>query len=100
MNLAFRQFDALRILASDEYLVRIAAGSFGGAVPRHLSEGREVDSRVSCRFNQLDIFTRSTTDDRMQSALEVKPVYLSSQLHFTSALSLVGLCGQFAPICQ
>ena len=80
VNLAFSKFNTLRVFASDEDFIWVTPIGIWRAVPRQLSERWKVNSRVRCRFNQLDVLSRSTTHDRMQSALEVEAVDLPSQL--------------------
>ena len=80
MDLAFCQFDALGVLARYVNLLRVPTTRMGGTVARQLGEGGEIYSRVSCGLDQLDVFARTTTHDRVQAAFKAHRITLPAEL--------------------
>jgi hypothetical protein len=62
--LLLRQGNVLRRITSDENLFRVTSLSSSRAVSVDLGEwGREIDSCIGCRLDELDILSRSSAYD-------------------------------------
>jgi hypothetical protein len=73
-------------LARDEDLLRVSALSIERAVAVRLREGwREVDCRVRCRLNELDVLPVAATDDLVQRKLVLDSIDNPSKLRWMSA---------------
>lgn len=80
VDLALGQLNVLGILSGDVNLVLIPALGSRGAVSVRLRKWWEVDGRVRCRLNKLDVLPRSTAHNGVQCALNAHCVDISSEL--------------------
>ena len=81
MYLLFGHGYILWRVSGDEYLFWIASLSTSRAISINLRKrGREVDGRVGCRLDELDVLSRSSAYDCVKGEFEDGPINNAPQL--------------------